>query len=232
VHHILGFTSTGGMAGLRLQGPDGTRASIGVYVPGDVPHPLPPETGVFIAKDSEYVFQIHYTANGKATSEVTRVGLYFSKEPPKYPLRNVVLLDGKLKIPANEKSYTTSVSRVFDRDALLYSLMPHAHVRGKAAQYVAQYPDGREEILLSVPKYDFNWQTTYEFSTPKLLPKGTRLTYSSTYDNSSQNKANPDPTIEVRWGEQTWQEMIYGDVRFRYLDETVESELKTSAATP
>jgi len=229
VHHILGFTSTGGVEALRTQSTSGSRASIGVYVPGDVPHALPEETGVFIAKDSEYVFQIHYTANGKAFSEVTRVGLYFSKEPPKYPLRNMVLLDARLKIPPNEKAYTASVSRTFERDALVYTLMPHAHVRGNAAQYIAQYPDGREEMLLSVPKYDFNWQTTYEFATPKLLPKGTRLTYTTTYDNSPLNKANPDPSIEVRWGEQTWQEMIYGDLRFRYLDETVAGELQTSS---
>jgi hypothetical protein len=82
---------------------------------------------------------------------------------------------------------------------------------------------------LSVPKYDFNWQTTYEFTEPKMIPKGTKLTYSTTYDNSSLNKANPDPNIEVHWGEQTWEEMIYGDVRFRYLDETADSVLKARA---
>jgi hypothetical protein len=139
-------------------------------------------------------------------------------------------MDARLKIPANEKAYTAYVSRTLDHDALLYTLMPHAHVRGTAAQYVAQYPDGREEILLSVPRYDFKWQTTYEFTTPKLLPKGTKVTYSTTYDNSTQNKSNPDPNIEVRWGEQTWQEMIYGDMRFRYLGETAGDELKTTSA--
>jgi mono/diheme cytochrome c family protein len=230
VHHILGFTSTGGAQGLRLQNTEGTRSSIGVYVPGDVPHPLPSETGVFIGKDSDYIFQIHYTANGKAATEVTHVGLYFSKEPPKFPLRNMVLMDPRLKIPPNEKSYTASVSRTLERDALLYTLMPHSHVRGVGAKYVARYPDGREEILLSVPRYDFNWQTTYELTTPKLLPKGTSLTYYSTYDNSTQNKSNPDPNIEVHWGEQTWEEMIYGDIRFRFVDETVDEGNRTSAA--
>ncbi|MBC7983388.1 MAG: redoxin domain-containing protein [Candidatus Obscuribacterales bacterium] len=223
VHHILGFASSAGANGL-LQQLTASRSSLGVYVPGDVPHALPQDTGVFIPKDSDYVFQIHYTSNGKATTEVTRIGIYFAKEPPKFPLRSTVLLDPRLKIPAQTKAHVATATRTFQRDALIYSLMPHAHMRGKAAQYTAHYPNGKEEVLLSVPKYDFNWQTTYEFATPKLLPKGTRLVYTTTYDNSPQNKANPDPSIEVRWGEQTWQEMIYGDVRFRYLDETAEVE--------
>jgi hypothetical protein len=101
--------------------------------------------------------------------------------------------------------------------------MAHSHFRGKGASFVATYPDGAQEVLLSVPRYDFNWQTSYELAQPKLLPKGTRLVYTSSYDNSSQNPANPDPNVEVHWGEQTWEEMVYGDVRFRYLDETTAS---------
>jgi hypothetical protein len=105
-------------------------------------------------------------------------------------------------------------------------------MRGRSADFVATYPDGKREVLLSVPHYDFNWQTSYELAQPKLLPKGTRLVYNSNYDNSVQNKANPDPTIDVKWGEQTWEEMIYGDVRFRYVDETTENKPteKVSAA--
>jgi hypothetical protein len=226
VHHILAGT-TGGHPQSELGGLE-QLTSLGVYVPGDVPHDLPRDTGVLIKKDSNFIFQVHYTANGKAASEVTRVALYFEDAPPKYPLRNTVFIDTDLKIPANTKAHTVSLSRTFDRDVLIYTLMPHAHVRGDAAEYVVKYPDGKEEILLSVPKYDFNWQTTYELKTPKLLPKGSVVTYSTTYDNSIQNKANPDPNIEVRWGEQTWEEMLYGDVRFRYPDEVVTSSQLTS----
>jgi hypothetical protein len=218
VHHILagltGQRGTGALAGLEAT------TSMGVYVPGDVPHGLPSDTGVFIAKDADFIFQMHYTASGKAVSEATRVALYFSDEPPKFPLRNTVLINPRLKIPANTKDHTETVTRVFDRDILVYTLMAHSHVRGKGASFTATYPDGRQEVLLSVPRYDFNWQTSYELVQPKLLPKGTRLVYTSSYDNSSQNLANPDPSIEVRWGEQTWEEMVYGDVRFRYVDET------------
>jgi hypothetical protein len=227
VHHILaGLTGqkvTSSLSGLE------SLTAMGVYVPGDVPHALPQETGVLIPKNSNFVFQMHYTANGKAVSETTRVGLYFSTEPPRYPMRNTVLLDPNLRIPAQTKEHSAFVERVFDRDVLVYTLMAHSHVRGKSAAYIATYPDGRKETLLSVPHYDFNWQTSYELREPKLLPKGTKLVYYSAYDNSIQNKANPDPTSEVRWGEQTWEEMIYGDVRFRYLDEVNQPAPQLSA---
>ena len=137
---------------------------------------------------------------------------------------NTVLINARLKIPPNVKSHTELATRTFDRDTLIYTLMAHSHSRGTGASFVATYPDGRTETLLSVPRYDFNWQTSYELTEPKLLPKGTRLVYSAVYDNSTQNKANPNPNIEVHWGEQTWEEMVYGDVRFRYLDETTATQ--------
>ena len=220
VHHILaghtGERGAGSLAGLEAT------TALGVYVPGDVPQALPKDMGVFVSKDADFVFQMHYTADGKARREVTRVGLYFLKDTPKYPMRNTVLLDPALKIPANTKDHPATVSRVFNRDILIYTLMAHSHMRGRSAEFIANYPDGTKEVLLSVPFYDFNWQTSYQLKEPKLLPKGTKLVYNSNYDNSVQNKANPDPNIDVKWGEQTWEEMIYGDVRFRYVDETTD----------
>jgi len=223
VHHILAGTTGGARVGDELTGLERISA-LGTFVPGDVPHFLPDDTAVLIPKDADFVYQMHYTANGKPVREVTKVAMYFAKEPPKYALRNTVLANTGLKIPANAKAHTVSTSRTFNRDVLLYHLLVHAHVRGNGAEYVVQYPDGTKEVLLSVPKYDFNWQTTYELATPKLLPKGSTLHYSTTYDNSSQNKANPNPNIEVRWGPQTWEEMLYGDIRFRYPDETLSSD--------
>jgi hypothetical protein len=242
VHHILGFVtkpkapntdegSADSAGGDQSPAAIANRKSLGTYVPGDIPHSMPRDTGVFLPKDADLLFQIHYTANGKPTAERTRIGLYFAKEMPKYPLRGTVLISAALKIPPHDKAYVATAKRTFDRDVILYTLMPHAHVRGSAAKYVARFPDGREETILSVPRYDFNWQTTYELATPRLLPKGTTLIYTGTYDNSSQNKANPDPNIEVRWGEQTWNEMLYGDITFRYLDETTESENKTASVS-
>jgi hypothetical protein len=194
-------------------------ASIAGYVPGAAPAQFPPDTGVMIKKESDFRFQIHYTPTGKTAKDVTRVGLYFTDVAPKYSLRNTVLMDPCLTIPANDKAYTASMSKVVDRDMYVYSMTPHSHYRGAATNFVAEYPDGTKETLLSVPRYDFNWQTTYALATPKLIPKGTKLTHSTTYDNSSLNKANPDPSITVHWGEQSWEEMLYGSVSFRYADE-------------
>lgn len=188
---------------------------LGAYVPGNGPVMYPQETGVLVPKDCSFAFQVHYTSSGKATRDETRVGFYFAKEPPKHELKTAVLFKPTLQIPANTKAYTDSTTYDFAREAVVYSLTPHAHYRGSASNFVARYPDGREELLLSVPKYDFNWQTTYTLKTPKLIPAGTRIVHSTTYDNSAQNPSNPDPNRVVPWGEQSWDEMLYGVVRYR-----------------
>jgi hypothetical protein len=206
-------------------------ASIGGYVPGAAPALFPKELGALIKKDSDFRFQVHYTPNGKASTVVTRVALYVTDEAPQYALHTTALLDPCLTIPANTKAYTASISRTFDRDLYIYSLTPHSHFRGAASEFVAEYPDGTKETLLSVPKYDFNWQTTYRLATPKLIPKGTKLTHSTTYDNSALNLANPDPSIVVHWGEQTWEEMLYGSVAYRYADEASSGSVQQSAQT-
>jgi hypothetical protein len=207
-------------------------ASIAGYVPGAAPAQFPPEAGVLLKKDADFRFQIHYTPTGKSATDVTRVALYFTDKAPTYPLRNTVLMDPCLQIPANTKAYTASMSRVIDRDMLIYSLTPHSHFRGNVSSFVAEYPDGTKETLLSVPKYDFNWQTAYAFATPKAIPKGTKITHSTTYDNSALNKANPDPNIVVHWGEQTWDEMLYGNIAFRYVDDTTVEQKTSQTTTP
>lgn len=188
---------------------------LGAYVPGNGPVMYPEGTGVLVPKDCSFAFQMHYTSSGKASRDETRVGFYFAKQPPQYEFKTAVLFKPTIKIPANTKAYTDSTTYDFPREAIVYSLTPHAHYRGSASNFVARYPDGREELLLSVPKYDFNWQTTYSLTTPKRIPAGTRIVHSTTYDNSAQNPANPDPNREVPWGEQSWDEMLYGVVRYR-----------------
>jgi hypothetical protein len=218
VHHILAYGVKAGGGG-----PFNMGTYLAGYVPGGGVIRFPEDTGVLLTKDMDFRFQVHYTASGKQSADVTKIGIYYTDEAPKYPLRQFVLLDPRLKIPANTKDHRiVAPPRTFDRDVLLYSLTAHSHYRGKSSKFVAQYPDGREEILLNVPRYDFNWQTAYELKEPKFLPKGTKLVYDTVYDNSTQNKANPDPSIEVHWGEQTWQEMIYGNVRYRNIDETTQ----------
>jgi mono/diheme cytochrome c family protein len=201
----------------RLQGAIG---SIGLYVPGGGPFKYPAETGIFLPKDASFTFQMHYTSNGKATRDATRAGFYFMKEAPKYELKTALLIKTSLKIPANTKEYSDSMSLTFPKDVLAYAFFPHAHFRGRASNFTAKFPDGHEETLLSVPKYDFNWQATYALTKPKLLPAGTRVTHTTTYDNSSQNAANPDPNRVVPWGEQSWDEMLYGTVVYREMTPT------------
>jgi hypothetical protein len=113
-------------------------------------------------------------------------------------------------IPPQMADYRLKAWHVFRRDTLLLSLFPHMHLRGKAFRYEATYPDGTNEVLLDVPRYDFNWQQTYQLAQPKLMPKGTRLRCTAHYDNSPENIANPDPDRVVTWGEQTWDEMMMG----------------------
>ena len=201
----------------RLQGAIG---SIGLYVPGGGPFKYPEETGIFLPKDASFTFQMHYTSNGKPTRDATRAGFYFLKEAPKYELKTALLIKTSLKIPANTKEYSDSMSLTFPKDVLAYAFFPHAHFRGRASNFTVKFPDGREETLLSVPKYDFNWQATYALQTPKLLPAGTRVTHTTIYDNSAQNAANPDPNRVVPWGEQSWDEMLYGTVVYREMTPT------------
>lgn len=193
--------------------------SLGGYVPGATADQFPDGTGVLLPAGSVFRLQMHYTSYGKVTTDRSQLGLYFHDKKPKHHLAGAVLMNTKIRIPANSKAHTESASRVLDRDVLVYSLLPHAHFRGKASEFVAVYPDGQQETLLSVPNYDFNWQTTYDLKEPKVLPAGTKVIHTTTWDNSATNPANPDPTRTVPWGEQSWDEMLFGAITFRYLDE-------------
>jgi hypothetical protein len=218
IHHIIANDPViGAQVGARGGG------NLGGYAPGMEPVVYPADTGVLFPKDADFVFQIHYTPNGKAVTDHSKVGFYFTEvaSPPKYPLRLTALTDFRFTIPPGAKDYTTTVTRNIDRDILIYNIMPHSHLRGKAGKMTAVYADGSQEVLLSVPKYDFNWQTVYSFVEPKKIPAGTKLVWDMTWDNSKQNPANPDPTKPVKWGDQTFEEMGIGFFRYRYLDEEV-----------
>lgn len=198
-----------------------TRGSISLnnYVPGALPLEVPADNGILLPAKSKLHFQMHYTTNGQELTDVTRMGLYFMKDPPKYNFRSLIFINTKLKIPAEAKLHTEVAERTFKEDAVIYSLHPHAHFRGKSSSFVAHYPDGREEMLLNVPVYDFNWQSTYDLAKPLTVPAGTRIVYTQVFDNSTQNKANPDPHRVVTWGEQTWEEMVFGVIRYRNVKE-------------
>ncbi len=213
VHHVLAGIDDPALRGQRpfIE----QLAAFGGYSPGRNFMPFPDGSGVRLRAGSNLLFQMHYTPNGKAVRDVTRVGYYFHKEPPAHEMRLQFMMTRGLRIPPHAKAHTESVAHVFERDVMLYSLMPHAHLRGRAAKFIARFPDGREETLLSVPRYDFNWQTVYVLEEPKRLPAGTTVTFDMTWDNSAQNPANPDPTRTVPWGDQTWDEMNAGWIRYR-----------------
>jgi hypothetical protein len=195
-----------------LAGGNGGTEMAGVYVPGGVPYELKPGQARLIPKGSDVVFQIHYTTNGKAASDRSRVGFIFAKEPPRERVVNASVTNGNLHIPPQDADHAVTARVTLYEDTRLLSMFPHMHVRGKAFEYRAIYPTGESEILLSVPKYDFNWQLTYYLKQPKMLPKGTVLECVARFDNSPNNPFNPDPRSDVYWGDQTWEEMLAGFV--------------------
>jgi hypothetical protein len=215
VHHVLAGIDDP----MRERSLPGQIGELGGYAPGKNAVPYPADTGILLRKEARFRFQMHYTPNGKPATDVTRIGLYFHAKAPRHALEMSMIYDASLEIPAGAKSHSQSLEQVFDRDVMLYSLLPHAHLRGKAAKFTAHYPDGGQEILLSVPKYDFNWQPLYVLNPTKFIPAGTRIVLDMTWDNSAQNPANPDPTQTVRWGDQTWEEMNVGWFRFRAADD-------------
>lgn len=216
VHHIISDLYEGnGQPQEPRTTPDRTRKEIGGlggYVPGRLDNMFEEGVARKIPAGADIVLQMHYTTIGEVISDQTEIGIVLAKEPPT-KLRTAgggQMPNASFAIPPGAANYEVSAKQVMNRDVYLSSLYPHMHVRGKDVIYKAIYPDGREEVLLSVPRYDFNWQLTYHLAEPKLLPKGTTLMVVAHYDNSAANRFNPDPTATVRWGEQTWEEMLIG----------------------
>ncbi len=187
------------------------------YVPGTLPSAFPEGTGKFIPKGSKIIFQMHYTPTGKEEKDRTEIGLYVLPAKPAMELRTRAAAQNKFAIPPGEPDHEVRGEYRFKKDALLYSLSPHMHLRGSRFRYDAHYPDGRTETILSVPHYDFNWQTLYELAEPKKIPAGTRLVCTGAFDNSASNPANPDAAKPVKWGEQSWDEMFIGYINFAEL---------------
>ena len=163
-----------------------------------------------IPKGSTLVFQVHYTTNGTPGTDKSRIGLIFAKEPPKREVRTGMILNPLFAIPPGAANHEIEAEATFTEDVNVWSMHPHMHLRGKDMTYTATYPDGRSEIVLRVPKFDFGWQTDYWLAKPLTLPKGSKIHVSAHYDNSTANRHNPDPKATVRWGDQTWEEMMIG----------------------
>jgi len=158
----------------------------------------------------EDVWQMHYTPSGKVETDRSQYALKFCKERPKHEARVATIINRGFRIPPGDSNYRLDAAFTAPQDLLVYSFSPHMHLRGKDFEFRAVYPDGRREILLSVPQYDFNWQNAYRPKEPLRFPAGTRIECTAHYDNSKGNPANPDPKKAVTWGDQTWEEMMIG----------------------
>ncbi len=200
----------GQMNGLFVSPGVGPAEEIGLYLPGGTPYETGPGQARLIPAGSDIVFQMHYTTTGKEEFDRSKVGIIFAKEPPKERVVNAMIVNRSLRIPAGDPNHRLDATVTLQEEAVLQTITPHAHVRAKAFEFDVTYPTGEKQVLLNVPKYDFNWQIGYELAKPVKLPKGTLIHMTAFYDNSLNNPANPDPTKEVFWGEQTWEEMATG----------------------
>jgi hypothetical protein len=199
----------------RERQPRATGALIASTAPGTNVQVFPEGTALRIRAGSVIVFQMHYTAHGEhAMKDRTQVGFVFAKTPPVDEIRANSFQNGSFTIPAGAAEHQVPAELGFREPVRVYGLLPHTHLRGKRWEYRLVYPDGRSEVILSVPKYDFNWQTYYMFATPLEVPAGAKIESMAWYDNSAANPSNPDATREVKWGDQTWEEMQYTGILF------------------
>jgi Copper type II ascorbate-dependent monooxygenase, C-terminal domain len=198
-------------------------ALLATYAPGTAPQVFDAGSAMLLKAGATLTLQVHYTANGKATDDLSSVGMIFAKQPPANEVKSDAFYNPLLRLAAGAQDTAIDAGIQFNDDVHVTAIFPHTHVRGKSWSYRLIYPDGHEETVLAVPHYDFNWQTYYTFTTPLAVPKGSRLESTAHYDNAASNPANPDPKAEVHWGDQTWNEMQYTGITY-----TVDQAAKTS----
>jgi peroxiredoxin len=213
VHHIIAFVLPPGER--FFPGSPRTPTLCGT-APGEMPLILPPGMAKKIPKGSKIVFQMHYTPNGKVQKDRSEIGLIFAKKPPQKEVVTIPIYNLFFSIPPGDDNFKLEQTYTFKKDGAIVGFMPHMHLRGKDFLYRAKYPDGKSEILLSVPRFNFNWQSVYRPAKEIPMPEGTVLECVAHFDNSAKNPNNPDPTATVRWGDQTWEEMMVGWVDIAY----------------
>lgn len=226
LHHVIAYLSSPADKTVRGRQNGSARGdSIGGFAPGRQPDSFRDNSGRLIKKGSNLLLQMHYTTSGRETVDETEVGIFIHDKPPAYIMAGGVAGQRRFFVPAHAKEYKLEGEQLIERDAYLYSMTPHMHFRGKYMSYTAEYPDGTSELLLSVPKYNFNWQFSYELKDPLFLPAGTRLVAKGAMDNSDRNPSNPDPSKPVHFGLQTKHEMFFGFTTLRYEGDTPQSLL-------
>jgi hypothetical protein len=219
VHHAI----------VVVDSPDGVSREeyLAGYAPGMSPQIWKPGQARLVRAGSVLTFQMHYSTNGKAARDRTRVGLVFAKSPVTEQIVAMQSMPRGLHIPPGVSNFRVEGTAVLRREVKLVAMRAHMHLRGKSMVFRAVYPDGTTEILLNIPKFDFNWQPYYYLETPKVLPPGTRIETTAYFDNSANNPFNPDPNTTVLWGPQTWDEMMIG-----WFDVSVELPARRGALGP
>jgi peroxiredoxin len=209
VHHItVYYKPPGGQWDMRHN----SRINLlGGFNPGGEPLVLPEGMAILLPAGTQLAFEMHYTPNGQPQADRSYLGLCFADPAAiRKQVHAYMPADTQLVIPPGEGDYRSEVSYRFAEPMDLLLMRPHMHLRGKSFRYIAHYPNGTSEILLDVPRFDFNWQHSYVLSEPKRMPAGTKLEMTAHFDNSPENPFNPDPTATVRWGDQSWDEMMIG----------------------
>ena len=222
LHHVTTSLSAPNEAGGGIVR-EMAAGGVGGQGPGRVINLVPEDMGVWVPANSLLHLQTHYTPYGRPTTEATKVGLYFypKGQEPKYPMRTYGLYGTGITIPAGEEYHPELVYADIPKDMLVYGLTAHAHVRGRSTQVSIVYPDGHEEIVLAVPRYDFDWQCEFYLKDPIKVPAGSRIINRWVYDNSTRNAGNPDPKKDVVFGEQTTDEMLTFFIHYRWVGETL-----------
>jgi hypothetical protein len=182
---------------------------LATYAPGTNPQLAPSATAFRLEPGGIIELQMHYTATGQPTSDRTKIGITFSTEPSPREVRAQHFFNMRMRLPAGAADVAVTTDLDFLQDATVWGLFPHTHLRGKKWEYTLVMPNGEKKSILAVPRYDFNWQTYYMFAAPLQVPKGSKIVSTAWYDNSPANKNNPNPKVDVKWGDQTWQEMQY-----------------------
>ncbi len=203
-------------------GTDPNMASVAGYAPGNNVSLNPEGVGGLLRAGTTLSLQMHYTTSGKESTDETEIGIYFYPEGyvPEERMSGGVGNAFSISIPAGAKDHEMQLVTLVPEEAEIHSLMPHMHFRGKRMSFTAQYPDGSEEMLLSIPAYSFNWQLSHELEKPVRVPAGTKIVATGAFDNSEQNDFNPDPSIEVNWGEQSWEEMFMGFYTWKNVEQS------------
>jgi hypothetical protein len=230
VHHVTAFArepgsrylkrEPAGVAFTRMKGTSGPKLDRDIdrpqyivgYTPGRPASEFSPGQARLIKAGSDIIFSLHYTPNGRATEDRTRIGFIFTTKPPAERVVNVMVANPDIVIPPGEPNYRVDAAITLHQPSRLIRVWPHMHTRGKYFDYRVVYPTGESQMILRVPRFDFGWQLAYVLEKPLVLPPGTRIEATAYFDNSPNNPNNPDPKAEVRWGDQSWDEMMEGYV--------------------